>query len=90
MSEPLFDILDRLELPGGTSEMPAVVAEYVLGIRFSDAEKSRYLALAARHNNGELSPDELKVLEGFVEANSLLSILQAIARRSLALRQPAA
>lgn len=81
MSDELFDILDRLELPGGGArEMPAAVAEYVLGIRFSEAEQDRYRALAARHNNGELAPAELKVLEGFVDANSLLSLVHAVAR----------
>lgn len=91
MSDELFDILDRLELPGGgAGEMPRPVAEYVLGIHFSEAEQDRYQALASRHNNGELSPAELKILEGFVDADSLLSIVHAVARKSLTQHQPAA
>jgi hypothetical protein len=85
----LIDVLERLVLPD-EAELPSEVARYVLGMHFSDADKTRYLSLAERHNDGKLSPEELSELEGFVEANTLLGIIKSKARLSLAKHQPAA
>jgi hypothetical protein len=88
MTDELITVLERLEVP--TEVMPPQVAEYVLGIRISEAEQERYQSLAERHNNGELSRDELKELDAFVDTNALLMIVQAIARKAIDAHQPAA
>lgn len=82
------EIFDRLELP--TESFPPEVAEYVLGIRFSEQKLQRYESLAERHNNGELSAQELRESDAFVEANAIVSLLKARARKALAKHQPAA
>jgi hypothetical protein len=88
MIDALLDIIEKLELPEG--EIPEPVAQFLLGISFSEAEKQRYLALADRHNNEGLSAEELQVLEAFVDADTLLSLLRSKATRTLANHQPAA
>lgn len=82
------EIFDRLELP--QDSFPPEVAEYLLGVRFSEAELQRYESLAERHNNSELSAQERRELDAFIEANAILSVLKARARKALAKHQPAA
>ena len=89
MSDDFLKNLTELELPGD-GDLPPAVAEFVLSVRLSDAQRSRYQSLAERHNNGELSSDELKELEGFVELNDVLVVMKAKARQALAKHQPAA
>jgi hypothetical protein len=74
--------LDRLLEPlaaGFTSEMARYIAEFR-----ADAEvQSRIERLAEKANEGELTPDERREYEEFVEAGTLIAILQAKARKRL-------
>jgi len=46
--------------------------------------RDRIDELAAKHNEGELTADELSEYEGYVRANKFVAILQSQARRVLA------
>jgi hypothetical protein len=48
-----------------------------------DELQERITGLAARANEGELTPEERAEYEGYVEANSILAVLRATARRRL-------
>jgi hypothetical protein len=86
--DPLVDVIERLFKPheGGFSEE---LARYVLSIHFTEAQQSRYTALAGKINQGEISSDEQRELESYVCANEMLMLLHLKARTSLR-RQPAA
>lgn len=85
----MLRILERVLAPDDGDLSPEI-AHCVLNLHFSDQDKAEYSQLAERHNNGELSADEIKKLEGFVDANTVLMLLKTKARRSLAHHQPAA
>ena len=86
--DPLVEIIERLLRPneGGFSEE---LARYVLSIHFTDAQKSRYAALADKVDRGGMDIDEQRELESYVCANEMLTLLHLKARTSLR-RQPAA
>ena len=64
-------------------------ARYFLSVTLPDTFKERYQELAAK-DPSKLSGAEAGELADLVEANTILMILQAKARRSLSERQPAA
>ena len=85
----MIRILERVIAPANGGLSPEV-ARCLLELSFSQADQNHYHDLAARHNNGELSAQELAELKGYVDANTFLMLLQSKARRSLSERQPAA
>jgi hypothetical protein len=60
----------------------AELAQYVLGLNFSDEQVARYESLADRNQDGTLSPEERSELEGYVTANNFLMIMKLKARQS--------
>ena len=80
-------LLEKMITSG--DDMSRDLAMGFLSLSFSEADKERYLSLAERHNNGELSAEELKELEGFVDLGTFLTLVQSKARRALR-KQPAA
>ncbi len=74
--------LDRLLEPlaaGFTAEMAKYIAEF----RADPAVQSRIESLAGKANEGELTPTERLEYEAFVEAGTLIAILQGKARKRL-------
>jgi len=83
-----LELLDELFKPGegGFSEE---LSRFILSIHFTDVQKNRYLALAEKVTQENLTPEEQNELESFVCVNEILSLMQAKARLSLR-RLPAA
>jgi hypothetical protein len=75
-------ILGRLLLNGPGSFTPEL-ARYLLGLRFSDAEQATMHELAVKNQQGKITPEELRELDGYVKAGDLLAILQSKARMAL-------
>jgi hypothetical protein len=71
-----LDISDRLPLS-------PEAAEGILAIGFSQADKERMDALAAKARKGTLTEDERAEAEAFSRISSLLGILKSKARQSL-------
>jgi hypothetical protein len=62
-----------------TPEQTRALIEY----RADEALEKRIEELAAKHNESELTADELAEYRGYVEANKFVAILQARAQRLL-------
>jgi hypothetical protein len=75
-------ILSRLLL-NGRGGPTRELAQYLLGVGFTDEDKARMHELAAKNQENEISPEELRELDGYVKAGDLLAILQAKARKLL-------
>ena len=60
------------------------LARYILSLDFPQADHARYAELAAKAQEGTLSPDEQSDLDEFLSINDFLTIIQAKARASLA------
>jgi hypothetical protein len=82
----IFEGLIEPERGGFSAEL----AQYVLGLKFSEAQVARYESLADRNQEGTLSPEERSELEGFVTVNNFLMIMKLKARHSLMEHSPAA
>lgn len=54
-----------------------------MGLAFSQEDKERMKDLARKNRQGEISPEELRELDGYVKAGDLLAILQSKARKLL-------
>ncbi len=80
--EKEWTILARL-LSNGNDELPTPIARYILTLGFTDRDKARMHDLAERNQEDTISPAEREELFAYVNAGSLLSILQAKARRAL-------
>lgn len=78
----LADIFEELVQPADGNFSPEL-AQYVVSMKFSPARVARYEDLAGRVQDGNLSAEEKTELEAFVQANAILSMLKAKARRSL-------
>lgn len=76
------DIFDRLLEPE-RGDLSAAHAKYVLSLTFTEDQIARHQDLASRHNDGMLDEEELAELDALVNANMVLMLLQAKARRSL-------
>src|SRR5262245_22326666 len=75
-------ILTRLVGPDAPMLSPAA-AEGLLALGFSQADKDRMHALAAKARAGTLTDDERAEVEAYSRVNSLLGILHSKARRAL-------
>jgi hypothetical protein len=75
-------ILDRLILPE-RAELPAAAARYLLALDFDQADRERMNALAAKAQEGALSPDEAAEIDSYRHVGHLVALLQSKARRSL-------
>jgi len=64
--------------------MTADLARALIGIRADEETQVRYDELAAKHSNGQATPEEQAELESIVRANTLLGVLKAEARVKLA------
>ena len=76
------DIFERLVQPDSGDFSPEL-AQYVLSMKFAPDQVARYEDLAGRMQEDKLSPDERRELEAYVQANAVLGMMKAKARRSL-------
>ena len=83
----LTDVLDRMLDPLQQSMTPDM-AERLLSLRMDDTTQRRLDDLAERHHEGMLTREEINEYEAIVQGISLISVMQAKARRPLS--QPAA
>jgi hypothetical protein len=58
-------------------------ARYILGLGFTPQEKARYEELAYKNQGPDISAEERRELEEFVDVNTLLMLLKSKARLSL-------
>ena len=63
--------------------LSATLARHVVKLRFSSDDQARMHELAAKNQQGKLSPEEIEEFDNFVRVGDLLAILQSKARRSL-------
>jgi hypothetical protein len=75
-------ILARV-LGNGQDEMPQAMARYLLAREFSARDKERMHDLVVRNQGDELTTAEKEELFAYARAGTVLSILQAKARRAL-------
>ena len=59
-------------------------ARVLVGLRASEQTRTRVEALAGKCNEGQLTAEERAEYEAYVQASTLIGILQAKARRVLA------
>lgn len=59
------------------------LAEYLLGLHFSDEDQSSYRRLSKKAQQGKLTEKEMAELDDLLTANDLLTVLKSKARRSL-------
>lgn len=75
-------IIARLNIPDRPPLSPEA-AEGILAVGFSQADKHRMNALAAKARQGAMTPDEQTEAEAYSRIGSLLGILKSKARQSL-------
>lgn len=83
------DILSRVIDPANPTLTPQA-AEGILSLSYSEADHQRMQELAAKSNDGTLSEEERRELEGYVFVGDLLAMLKSKARQSLRKHSPAA
>jgi hypothetical protein len=83
------ELLERIVDPSRGGLSPEL-AQHVLTLGFTAADKARYVALTSKVQSGPLTLQERAELEDFVAVGDLLALLHAKARGSLARRTPAA
>jgi len=66
--------------------LPRDVARALLGVEFSERDKTRMHDLAVRNQEEALSSEEKEELFAFAKAGSLLGILKSKARRTLKIK----
>ena len=59
------------------------LALYILGLGFSREDRSRMQELAAKNQQGEISPQELEELDHYITAGDILAIWQGPGHESL-------
>ena len=69
------------------SDLPTAVAEAVLLWKFNQRATAHINELARRNQSGKISAGEREELERYLRVGSLLNLLHAKARRSLALSE---
>jgi len=69
--------------------LSAELASALVHLQADDATQARYEELAAKCNEGQLTPAEQSELDSLVEANTVLGILKAEAELSLLERKAA-
>lgn len=67
--------------------LTAEQAEQIVAWRTDESLQDRIAELAARANEGDLSPEERAEYEAYIQANDFVALLQAKARRLLTGRQ---
>lgn len=75
-------ILDRLILPDH-ADLPVDAARYLLALDFDQTDRERMSALAAKAQEGALSPDEATEIDSYRRVGHLVALLQSKARGSL-------
>lgn len=85
---PEHSALARLLQPL-SRKLSVELATALVRLQADEATQSRYDELAARSNDGLLTPAEQAELDSLVEANTLLGILKAEAELSLLERKAA-
>ena len=78
-------ILGRMLRPL-TEQLREELLRAVAALHGDPAEEERYHALAERNAEGAITAEERRELEAIVSANTPLSVLQAEARRTVAMR----
>ena len=78
----IADIFEELVQPADGNFSPEL-AQYVLSLKFSPRQVARYEDLAARVQDDQLAPEERAELDAYVQANAILGMMKAKARRSL-------
>src|SRR5262245_59251423 len=63
--------------------LPQQLARYILTLGFDETDQVRMSDLAARNQDGSLSPEEKEELMNYVKAGHLLALLHSKARKSL-------
>lgn len=63
--------------------MTPAVAKHVLKLRFTEEDNCRMHDLAARNQEGRLTPTEAEELDNYIVVGDLLAILQSRARKLL-------
>lgn len=66
-----------------SSEVSPAVAELILCARFPDADVKRVAELLEKKRGQRLTPAESSLLRDYLQADSLLTLLQSKARRTL-------
>lgn|SRR5262245_32884768 len=79
-------IFGRL-LSNSKGEMSPPLARYVLRLGFGADDQARMTELAARNQDGALSPGEQDELRNYVRAGHLLALLHSKARKALKKRK---
>jgi hypothetical protein len=67
----------------GRKSMPPELADYLVGLSFSGEDQARMHELAKRNEQGRLSDEELRELDGYILVGDVLALLQSQARKSL-------
>jgi hypothetical protein len=75
-------IFERMIVPHAGDLLPEH-ARYVLALDFTTAEHARYESLAAKASNGSLNSEEREELDAFLDASTVLMLMQSKARQSL-------
>ena len=76
-----FEILERVVRP--SRELTPAEAKVVLEFRFPEADENRHAVLAAKANEGELTPVEREEYEAYIRIAHLLIPLRAAAMSAL-------
>lgn len=66
-----------------SGSLPAPLAEFLLDLDFPRADHERYAELSSKAQEGTLTDEERRQLEGYLEVDSLLAVLRLKAQRSL-------
>ncbi len=64
-------------------QLPPEMARYILDLEFNDRDQARMHELIVRNQEDAITPAEKEELLAFLNASSMLSILQSRARRTL-------
>jgi len=70
----------------GRQAMTSELARHIVALGFSPEDKARMHELAAKNQEGRISPEELQELDNYIRVGDLLAILQSRARRTLKAR----
>jgi hypothetical protein len=80
--DTLIAILSRL-IAASSPDLSPAVAQAVLEMRFADSDQQRVDRLAAKSNQGDLSPEEAAEYDEYINAAELLTVWKAKARLAL-------
>jgi hypothetical protein len=83
---PIQTILQRIIDPQGRS-LPAEVAQFFLGLSFTEADEARIAELSEKANEGDLSAAEHEELGTYVLLGDFLTIMHSTAKRSMPIAQ---